>query len=161
MRQKNALEVIVMDLEGTMSDSRTRGLWTPDMAHDWHLSFSQDPINKEVIKILNSMKYPYIIITAKPECYSDIISHWLQKHKLRPAIDIFMRPQGNLQRAPEVKNLLLNQAKRIYTPVFAMDDREDCCSMFLRNNIPCLQVKYPGIPQTRCLPPEEMHNGRN
>ncbi len=161
MPEKNKLEVIIMDLEGTLSDSRTRGHWTPDMAHEWHLNFAKDPVCKEVNLLLISLKLPYIIITAKPICYVDIVRTWLKKHKIRPALDIFMRPQGNLMRTPDVKQQLLNDALKQYSPTLSIDDREDNCAMFQRNNIPTLKIKMPLIPQTRCLPPEEKKNGRN
>ena len=134
-------QVILVDMEGTLSDSRHRGIWTPDGAHKWHDLFNDDQPNPSIKQIVENYPADYIITTAKPVSYRRVINHWLKKYMVKQPIHTFMRPDGNFDPSRIVKEEMLSAILPCYDVELAIDDREEICAMFRRYNIPTIHFK--------------------
>lgn len=79
-----------------------------------------------------------IFITARPEKFRSSTTNWLKdKLGLKSAI-LFMRPEGNLERSPELKMRLLKKARNLMgfemeQVVAILDDRPDVMDAFSRH----------------------------
>lgn len=135
-------EIILVDMEGTLSDSRHRGqLFYKHNANNWHNGFAQDIPNAFVKQLVEKAEQDYIIMSAKPLEYSGLYTIWLQRHMTRQPLNVYMRPCGSFDTSPALKEKWLVDILSIYDVVVAIDDRADICAMYRRYDIPTLQFK--------------------
>lgn len=147
-----SFKVMAIDIDGTLSDSRTRGVWSPARAHEWHEEFANDPPVQSVVDLIKYSEYNYIIISSKPSSYKEMVKEWIGKHRLHMPMAIYMRPCGNLDVSPTLKRSMISRARSNgFKVVLGVDDRADCCEAYISMGIPAFQLKQPRIPQTRLL----------
>lgn len=137
-------QIVLVDLEGTLSDCGHRiHHWQKQDYDTWNELFPQDKPRPEVIDLVVALaeKYEIYIATAKPfEYYSDV-DKWLKKHLPLQTVEILMRPDGNEQTSPDLKDswvqALENEGKVI---ALAIDDREDVIDMYSEVGTPIVDV---------------------
>jgi hypothetical protein len=139
---------IIVDLDGTLCDTPTYKV--EDYAHiDWVKENERNimaPGFKWVIDMIMALSdtYAVFIMTARdnhPETRKNTetwFSVWMPDLVIE---GILMRPQGNFAPDHEIKQMLLTELPKGYSPCIAFDDKQANCEMFRRNGIPAIKIE--------------------
>ena len=135
--------VIVVDMEGTLSDERHRTKYDTDFhTKDWHLKFVEDPVYQPVKELIDRSPYEYIILSAKPIEYKYLYEDWLETRMNKYPVAIYMRPRGNNDTSPVLKKKITEEfIIPNFQVVLAIDDRADVCRMFANMGIYSLHFR--------------------
>lgn len=136
--------IALVDMEGTLSNSNHRKEYQyhPENHHEWHEGFVKDKPNHEVVQIVASMPWDYMILSCKPEQYREAYHAWIEEYNIPDPLHIYMRPLGNHDTSPGLKQKWVQDLiDRGYKPVLAIDDRADVCGMYRNLRIPTFYYK--------------------
>ena len=139
--------MIIMDIDGTLSDDRLRSATRGNADWDeYHArSFSDPPING-TIHLLNKATESgevTVLVTARPESTRGLTNQWLLKNKVM-AIHLLMRKNDDWRPAPIIKTELVREYLKfmdglIFVDV-AFDSREDVCEAYRAMGLVTAQV---------------------
>jgi len=147
------MKIAIFDLDGCLSDDRDRRHLLPDMhsaraipltEKDWaayHEGLGNDKvINWREVDNAIKAKHHIAFITARPELYERPTLSWL--HEKFPALSdvsfsLFMRPQGNTLKSPELKVMLFEDEPSFSWEhvISAHDDRDDVLQAYARKGV--------------------------
>lgn len=134
---KGSKDVVIFDLEGTLSNSTHRDkLFVCGSLRTWHEAMKNDTPNWEMINIYHHFKQTHIVVilTAKEVEYQNVAMGWLYKHIPKFSIKtdpVYFRPIGNKETSPDLKRQMLEHLRgQGLNPIMAFDDRRDVCKMF-------------------------------
>ena len=141
----------ICDLDGTICDDRHRLGLIDEAAADpfaaYHAACGQDRfINAGCVVTARSL----VIITSRPESMRKETEAWLAAHNIQSS-HLLMRPIGNLQPSPQLKEdlllVLLRAIQVSWIPMaglefIAYDDRPDVLAMYRRHGMKTVTVFY-------------------
>lgn len=143
--QKN---IICLDLDGTVSDGRSRLHYIKNPPKDWHNFFMEgqhDPIYPEIVRMVkeDADKGDIIVVTtARPITYYDISKSWLDQHNI-PYNLILMRRKGDHRPDYVVKEEMIDEIVSLLgrKPNKAYDDKDEVIDMFRNNGLEVIDAK--------------------
>lgn len=156
-------KVIIVDMDGTISDASWRQNLIPSAGGSWEEFHSRCPEDKpttiiEAVNILSEW-FDIIISTARPEYARNDTLEWIFKNAKFGVKAIYMRGEHQYHMpSPDLKHFHLCEIKsRGHNVFMAIDDREDVCEMYRLNGVAAWQVftesgdelksKIPDIPK--------------
>lgn len=149
---------IVIDLDGTIADSRHREHYAVE--RDWdefHLRSGQDAPKPDVRWLINFLSehrvgdYPYLmILTGRNERYRPLTENWL-RHNNIDYDELIMRPDNNFERDADLKLRLLQEFcdragydDPTEAVIFILEEREGMVQAYREAGFPCWQVQAGG-----------------
>lgn len=151
----NDRNVVIVDLDGTLSDCSAREhLAQAKKWDDFHSGLSEDRPHEDVLGLLQCLPtYVEIaIVTGRPNKYRNQTSEWLFKYDV-PCDEIIMRPDNCFLPDAEVKISEFESAyagarsnfKHPNTRVgFVLDDRDKVVEAWRNAGYNCWQVRHGG-----------------
>ena len=142
-------KAIIIDLDGTLSDSAHRQHFMEKTPKDWKAFYAalvDDPPNQWCRELLIRFRsdrfshfYEIILVSGRSDDYREVTEAWLDKHKL--SYDrLLMRKFGDFRADYIVKEEIYKAEIEPHCDVlFAVDDRKQVVDMWRRNGIVCLQ----------------------
>ena len=139
------MSIVIVDIDGTLSDSRHREPLIE--THGWdafHAASPADAPIETVITLLRHGSHSIWALTGRPEKYRAITNRWLVEHDV-PIDLLLMRPDNDYRSAADVKrDLLLFQFQDEATirdrVVFALEDNAKVVEVLRGLGILTLQV---------------------
>jgi hypothetical protein len=138
------MKSVLIDIDHTISNAFWRdnmiGISTWD---EYHNASEADAPLHDVAGLIRRLHGHYILIglTARPEKFRSMTMKWCLRHDI-PLDELLMRDYDNYESATKTKAELIRQ--RFVSPTmeiaFALEDREDCCTMLRGLGITVLQV---------------------
>lgn len=146
---RKKLEAIICDLDGTLCDIEHRRHYVrrDNGKKDWRGFFSEmhlDKVNTWCASLLISMDvsgFVTLYCTGRGEEYREKTQTWIENNQLDFfGSELFMRQEKDSRADWLIKeNILDFEILTQYTPVFAIDDRQQVVDMWRRRGIVCLQ----------------------
>lgn len=136
--------VIIFDIDGTLSDCAHRQHFLAGKQKDWKSFFEHAEHDRpigEIAELLNTLhasrKFRIILCTGRGEEMRELTEAWLEKNQI-PYESLMMRPEKDLRQDATVKKEMLDVigADKV---LFAVDDRQQAVDMWRRNGVLCLQ----------------------
>ena len=130
-------DVIIVDMDGTLTDHGTRNVYDPTDAHldqpHYHIL--------HLVKNYMSLNRKVIIVSGRDEGTGRRATEkWLMEHDIHP-IMVLMRPSGDMRKDSIVKKELYDtHIKGKFNVEFVLDDRNQVVNMWREQGLPCLQV---------------------
>ncbi len=152
-------ECIMVDLEGTLSDSRWRQQFLDDKDYDkWNNGLFRDKPNKYVCALVKDLAetYDIIITTAKPEKYRTQVKEWLEGNCPEiPIAEIMMRTEPIAKwPSPQVKGLMATEIGKMgFEIVMGIDDRDDVMEALANEGVATINAKTLWTPEPEDLTP--------
>lgn len=133
----NLGNIVVCDIDGTVSDPTHRLEYARGPKKDWGTFFSlmyMDLPRKEVFQqVINTAEAEgaYIVyVSARPEKYRQITEDWLRKHNMHAHIHLFMRKDGDKREDTLVKGDIYKNYLSKCNVVEVFDDRPSVIRMW-------------------------------
>jgi hypothetical protein len=139
------MDCVIVDLDGTLSDCNHRLHLIEGPKKNWDEFFegcTNDPVIEPMFNLLKMFydDYKIVVITARPERNRELTTSWLVKNEIKFDA-LYMRKNVDFRKSPLVKSDLVDVAiSNSFNPIYAFEDREDCCTMFRARGIFTLQV---------------------
>lgn len=140
-----ALDAIIIDMDGTLSDCEHRRHFVSGEKKDWksfNESCSMDPPNDWCVSLACKLAacYDIIVVSGRNEEFREITQAWISKQGI-PITDLFLRPDGDFRKDSVVKEEIYNKyIKNNYPNVaFCIDDRKQVVDMWRSLGLVCLQ----------------------
>lgn len=133
--------IVLVDLDGTISDDRWRGPLLKSSWDEYHQNAVWDRPYDHMVNLLcglSQQDYHIIAVTGRPERWRGITMTWMFKHHI-PACDLLMRPDNDYRKSHEVKMALVEPF--INDVVMIIDDRDDIIEAFNALNVTTLLVR--------------------
>jgi len=136
---------VIIDLDGTLSDTRHRQHHLEGPKPDWPGFFAacrEDALFPEVKALTNAMfaVADVFICTGRPSNYFEQTQDWLREHGIKYDAMI-MRQAGDTRPDTVVKKNMLDLIRgRGWNVLFSVDDRPNVVEMWRANGVPCLAV---------------------
>lgn len=141
------MQVVVFDIDGTLSDCRHRLKYISERPKDWKMFFEaqvNDSVNEPVAALYRAMRdagHRIFVVTARPNEYRKVTEEWLKRHDLGGYERLVMREEGDRRNDQYVKKDVLDQLREEGIEVFmAIEDRARVCAMWRESGVTCLQV---------------------
>jgi len=169
-RKKHA---IILDIDGTLCDNRSiihmlDGTAVRDY-DGYHIKSIDLPVHPDVLKIAQQARMEglaIIVVTARPDLYQQVTYDWLLKNNI-PMDELHMRRSTDFRSDDLAKKDILNDIRKRYDVVHAVDDNPLNVALFKAENISVTVV--PGYdrqewetsnPEGRIEIPSPIGNGR-
>ena len=135
--QKEKLKAIIVDVDRTLTlgPQKHRTIYEFEKSH-------LDAENEHICCLVRSLSfsYPILIVTGRTEKHREKTESWLIDHTILYS-NIFMRPDGCLDRNPEVKqSLFFKYISPKFNVILALDDEKDVVRMWESLDIHALHV---------------------
>jgi len=123
--------ILITDLDHTLAASA----WRDQYIGDWdtyHALAKNDKPIWPMIALVNSMAQDFkvVCITTRPEYWRRSTNDWLLQNNVK-IHDLLMRPHGDFRPSPELKvELARPYWNNSFTPIIAIDDREDVLAAY-------------------------------
>jgi len=138
--------LVLVDLDGTISDSR----WRDDLAEtkqwdEYHSQLGNDPPIKPMIALINCLVKGganVIGLTGRPERWHQLTIDWLLAHDVKLE-EVWYRPDENYMKVSELKPEIAKEIMAMYPGednVVIIDDNEYVCKAMRENGIVALTV---------------------
>lgn len=143
---KEKEKAIIVDLEGTLSDSSWRQHFLDNKEyHNWNIGLKVDSPNLVIIALVKQLSHDHkiIIATAKPIEYEQMAKEWFNLNCNFEYALWLSRPQGSHPPPSSfvVKKTFLDKIRKRYDVVLAIDDRFDICRMYRNNGIAVINAQ--------------------
>jgi len=136
-------QVVLVDMDGTLADSRHREHFVQGKRKNWKAFFDAmdaDEPNAAIAEWVRELakSYEIVIVTGRPQEYLQNTIEWLGRYSV-PFSQIIMRRQGDRRPDFVVKEEMLAvlDSERIATVI---DDRPSVCDMWERRGLRCHRV---------------------
>lgn len=146
------MDAIIVDMDGTLCDvSSIRHYVTGDKRdfRSFHEASRFCPPRGDVDAIVRNapaLGLAVVIVTARDERFERATRDFLVRHGFEYAA-LFMRPWGDTRRDTLVKADILDRVRAAgFTPVFAVDDRQDIAAVWESAGIPTHVVPSDDAP---------------
>ena len=138
------MKLVVVDIDGTVSDWRWREQFMDDKEKFYELS-PHDPPHEdmcELVKTLaNSRKYKIVFLTGRGQRHAKMTSEWLADHVTYPLYeDVIMRPDGDERPDHEVKVEAFMSKYKLGDIAFVLEDRTSVVEAWRKLGVRVLQV---------------------
>jgi len=139
-------DCILVDIDGTLADTRHRLHYLQKKPKDWKSFFDamvDDPPHQYIVDLVNMLAetHPIFLVSGRPESHLIQTKNWLQKNQVICYENIYMRKEKDYRPDTIIKKEFLEDIRSIrMSPKFAIDDRPDVVRMWRENGVPCLQV---------------------
>jgi hypothetical protein len=138
------LQFVLVDIDHTVSDAAWRDHMVGVSSWDeYHRASEDDKPFHDIVGLVQNLHHNYSVIgfTARPEKFRSLTMRWCIINHV-PLDELLMRDYDNYEKAPETK---MNLIKKRFGPdidqiAFALEDRDDCCTMLRGLGITVLQV---------------------
>jgi len=141
-------EAIIIDLDGTLSDTSRRIHHLKGEHPNWKAFFSgieQDEVNRAVeavYKMAVAGGYTVLFVSGRPENYRQPSESWLKKHGFTGYFALFMRYVQDQSPDTEVKAKIYDRYIKPYFDVlFTIDDRPKVVEMWRQKGLVCFAVE--------------------
>ena len=138
-------KAIIVDLDGTLSDSSHRQHFMTQKKKDWdafYNALSDDPPNKWCLELSDNFYnsgYSIVLVTGRPSNYIDKTEVWLDLNQVSYE-RLIMRTEGDYRPDYIIKQEIYEKhIKNEFDVLFAVDDRKQVVDMWRKNGITCLQ----------------------
>jgi len=136
--------VIIFDLDGTLSDSSHRIHFLKEKPKNWPAFFdagAKDPPHDYVVKLCNALQgvYRVIICTGRPDSHRVMTELWLKQNGV-VYLHLRMRKTGDYRPDDILKKEMLDDIRKFWNPIFAVDDRPSVVAMYRSNGVPVFTV---------------------
>lgn len=135
--------MVLVDMDGTLADSRHREHFVQGWRKNWQAFFEamdRDKPNKAIAEWVRELAadYEIVIVTGRPHEYLQNTIDWLRKYEV-PFSQVLMRREGDRRPDYVVKEEMLHalDASQI---AFVIDDRPSVCDMWERSGLRCHRV---------------------
>lgn len=129
-------KAILVDIDGTLAIMGDRS------PYSW-LEVNKDTCNEAVKTIVNNYKGNVIIFSGRDSICRDITIEWLNENGVK-FDNIFMRPEGNMEKDSIIKRRLFEENIRgKYYVDFVADDRLQVCRTWYQMGLQLLRVGDP------------------
>lgn len=150
-------KVILVDVDGTLSDNEHRQHWLDKEKHSgltederWDVFFAScflDKLKLSTAAVVNAMfkeGFRPVIFTGRPERYKEMTREWLNYHQV-PFVAIYTRKDDDRRPDHEVKEGMLTQlyldlGVTKHDIALVLDDRDSVVAMWRRIGLTCFQV---------------------
>ena len=142
--------LIVIDLDGPVSDHRKRQHFAESTPRDWD-SYNRymldDPVVEPVafLMLLFDLMSPTCrveIWTGRPERFREVTVDWLEKYNIKYD-RLRMRPDDDLRSVNDIKGEWLDEEDQL--PYFVIDDRSKPAKFWNSRGIICFHIKLPKL----------------
>ena len=136
--------IILVDLENTLSDSGHRMKWLKTNNKKFNEEFKNDAPDLNIINFTNSFyssnyNIKIVVLSAKREEYRQMAESWLKNNNVIYD-ELVMQRDKDKRTPPEYKSDFVKENRNRI--LFAMDDVGKTCAMIAENYIPVLHVKH-------------------
>lgn len=137
-------ECIIVDMDGTLSDSTHRQHFMNQKPKDWKSFYGHmgmDPFNRWCKYLISKAPETIhvVVVSGRPEEHRQTTIDWLEMYSIDFQA-LFMRKNGDFRQDAVVKEEILHQEiLPLWKPFFAIDDRQQVVNMWRRNGIVTLQ----------------------
>ena len=151
-RLARGAQIIVADLDGTLSDPSHRRHHLATRPPDWvgfSLAAGDDPPMLQPIRWLNSAgtHMPIVVISGRHSIALDITQSWLNAHHIRWDA-IALRPSGDTVRGIAHKRRVLVAIMNLgLKPVLALEDSLDACEVYELEGLQCVTPSDGVLPK--------------
>lgn len=141
MKQK----AIIVDLDGTLSNTRHRKHFVEQEEKDWksfYAGITEDLPHEwclELIKGMKSQGIQILFVSGRPSDYRKATEMWLTFHA--PEYEgLFMRAKGDMRLDSIIKaEIYKNEIEPNYEILFCVDDRQQVVDAWRELGLTCLQ----------------------
>lgn len=147
MTDINAETCVIFDLDGTLADCRHRLHHIKNGNNNWPAFFddmSLDMPSAYVVTLAqltyNSRVTALVICSGRPDSHKQPTIDWLTAQDVK-FDELLMRKTGDARPDVEVKLEMLEEIRKKYEVLFAVDDRPDIIKMWRENGVPCFAVE--------------------
>lgn len=140
-------KAIIIDLDGTLSDSTHRQHFMTQPKKDWksfYVALKDDPPHKWCVVLLHLFHlcgYSIILVTGRPwepQIQVDT-EQWLKRNEIEYE-NLFAREAGDFRPDHVIKKEIYeNKIKPHYDVLFCVDDRKQVTKMWREIGLTCLQ----------------------
>lgn len=141
-------EAIIIDLDGTLSDTSQRIHHLKAERPNWKAFFSgieQDEVNRAVegvYKMAIAGEYTVLFVSGRPENYRLPSETWLKNHGFTDYFALFMRSVQDQSPDFEVKAKIYDRYIKPYFDIlFTIDDRPRVVEMWRQKGLVCFQLE--------------------
>jgi hypothetical protein len=118
--------LVIVDIDGTVSDSRPRQIYLDGPEPDWEAFFSASGSDRplaEGVALARELAAvgPMMWLTGRPDRYRCITEQWLRRHRL-PHGPLYMRPDGDMRPAAIFKAERIGQLAADHKIGLIVDD---------------------------------------
>ena len=137
--------VVIVDVDGVLSDASGRQHLLAGPARDWQAFFEasvDDPPVPEGIRLVERLTEgrTIVLLTARPARLAGTTLAWLDRHDV-PWDLLAMRVDGDFGSSPDVKRAILDGLRGDgYEPVLAVDDDPRNLVMYRTEGVPTVYV---------------------
>ena len=149
------MSVVILDLDGTISDDR----WRLDRIkeheednftkyHEYHsLAPWDEPVNSDLYR---GVRHDLVVFTVRPNLYYHSTKEWLRRHGI-PVVGLLMRDINDFRDPPTVKSDMLDKLYKAHLELRgspgpkierAVDDNEEIVKMYRSRGV---KAKLRGI----------------
>ena len=148
------MKAIIIDIDGTLSDSSKRVEYVTGEKKEWKMFYAgmeDDSVNewcRGIVNLYHGLPYVRVVLmTGRPNKYREATERWLSKHNI-PYDGLLMRQEKDMRPDFEVKkDLYYNEmlphlegwSNDKVEVIFAIDDRQQVIDMWRSIGIPALQ----------------------
>lgn len=138
---------IIVDLDGTLSDSKHRQHFVQKKPKDFKSFYggiSEDPPNEWCRQLVFSVskRHDIVFVSGRPEEYRQVSEDWLLKHigaDILKDAPLFMRKSGDYRQDYIVKEeIYRSEILPKWEILFCVDDRKQVVDMWRRIGLDCL-----------------------
>ena len=138
-------QVILCDIDGTLSDLSHRLFYLEGRDKDYDTFYSLCHLDKPIVPVCKMVRQlmgraQVIFVTGRPEAFREKTEKWLTQQCLKGRVE--MRKNGDYRADYVIKKEILDKLKgEGLEPTLAIEDRRSCVDMYRREGLICLQAK--------------------
>jgi len=139
IQDKTLPKAIIVDLDGTIAEISHRNPYDASKCLD-------DGVNEHVLKtvlLYRNSGTKVIFLSGRDSAFRALTLEWLNTY-VSGDFELFMRPQGNVEKDSIIKRNIFNQEiKDKYFVELVMDDRHQVCELWYELGLPLMRVGDP------------------
>ncbi len=148
MQDKELKEVIIVDMDGTLTNCEHRLHYIESEDKDWtsfHDNMHLDKVNqwcRRIIESFDAQGVGAVIVTGRAKSYHLKTCEWLDKNNI-PYLELYMRSDEDQREDAQIKkDIFLQSVSKKWKPIFVLDDRKSVVQMWRDLGLICLQPDW-------------------